>query len=359
MISELFENVKVYGRYVRQNKLDGLEYWNRIKLFIGRPEQSVGLNELNTIIGSNWNINVMLGSENKSSNLEKIYDFVHGNKEEQLNICGEEGDEETYSLTHKEWEQNHFFLQLIRIPKNNSLDLIRLLQVAYNLGKLSVCLNDKNFSSKAIEYFNSNNLNDLESYIKLTPEQNQLLVSDLQIKDLITNINTYVLEQLNLIQSGGGNELEPFYSENVEKLTISNNDYRRVLYTGKNQQFVLMSINPGDNIPMETHNLHDQFLRVEQGEAIGIVGKTEYKLKEDSVIIVPAGSPHQIINTGSIPLKLYTIYSPPEHRDKLIQRTNPNKSIGQSDPNDDKYKEKYHHYKNNYIQLKKFMKKYY
>jgi mannose-6-phosphate isomerase-like protein (cupin superfamily) len=398
MLGLLFENIKVYGRYVRTNGLDGLEYWNRVKLFLSRPEQKEGLNELNKIIGNKWTIEVKLNSTSQSSNIEEIYQFVHGDGEDKLQIYGEEGDDKSKSLEQNIWEQNHFFLQLIRIPKTNELNLIKLLQVAYNLGQLSVCLEKGNFSSKAIDYFKSNNLDKLESYIKLSPEQNNQIETNIQITDLITNTNSYMLEQMTLVQTGGNPNIEPFYSENIEELTKTNNDYRRVLYTGMNQQFVLMSIPPGDEIKMETHESHDQFIRIEQGEGKAIVGNSTYKLKDGTAFIVPANTSHQISNTSnSKSLKLYTIYSPPEHPDKLIQSTNPDVSIklednviidtdsdelvsqsvikkelenvrkelgqkgGYIDNNKKEidYEKKYNEYKNKYITLKKFISKYY
>jgi mannose-6-phosphate isomerase-like protein (cupin superfamily) len=371
MISELFENIKVYGRYVRKNKLDGLEYWERVKLFLKRPEQQVGLEELNKIIGSDWTISVNLGQDKKSSDLNEIYDFVHGDGVEQLQIFGEAGDEEQKSLEHKVWEQNHFFLQLIRIPKNNKLDLIRLLQIAYNLGQLSVCLNTKNFSSDSIEYFESNKLDDINSYIDLTSKKNEQIDTNVQITDLINNTIGYIVEQMNLIQSGGSN-IEPFYLNNIDTVTKTNTDYRRVIYTGFNQQFVLMSIEPGDDIKMEIHENHDQFLRIEKGEGIAIISGVKYTLADDTVVIIPAGSSHQIINTSKTePLKLYTIYSPPEHPNKLVQQLNPDKLVEESNPdklvqqlnpdklveesNPNKFKNKYLYYKNKYIKLKKML----
>ena len=384
MLGLLFENIKVYGRYVRSNRLDGLEYWNRVKLFLSRPEQKEGLDELNKIIGNKWTIGVKLSSTKKSSNIEEIYEYVHSDGKDGLKIYGEDGDERSKSLEHNVWEQNHFFLQLIRIPKNSELNLIKLLQVAYNLGQLSVCLENGNFSSSAIEYFKSNNLDKLESYIKLSPKQNMVIETNIQITDLITNTNSYVLEQITLAQTGGNPNIEPFYSENVEELTKTNNDYRRVLYTGLNQQFVLMSIPQGDGIKMETHKSHDQFIRIEQGEGTAIVGNSTYKLKDGTAFIVPANTSHQISNTSNTePLKLYTIYSPPEHPDKLTQSTNPDKLIEQDnnviiETDSDElvsqsviekelgnikkeidYKKKYNEYKNKYITLKKFISKNY
>lgn len=401
MLELLFENIKVYGRYVRTNGLDGLEYWNRVKSFLSRPEQKEGLEKINKIIGNEWTIKIKLSSENPTTNIEEIYEYVHGNNSNQLGIFGEEGDKEKKSLKHEIWEQNHFFLQLIRVPKNSKLDLIKLLQIAYNLGQLSVCLEKGNFSSKAIDYFKSNNLDRLDSYIKLSPEQNKLLESDISITDLITNTNSFILEQMNLIQTGGAGDLEPFYSENVAELTKQNTDYRRVIFTGRNQQFVLMSIEPKDDVEMEVHEDHDQFVRVEEGEGKAIMGDKEYKLVDDSAFIVPAGTKHQIINTSEKEyLKFYTIYSPPEHKDKLVQKSNPNKNklsdikkniIYETETDNDyltqkilkdelkkmqneivqkggniyvkkkeiDYKQKYNEYKNKYIVLKKFISKYY
>ena len=144
---------------------------------------------------------------------------------------------------------------------------------------------------------------------------------------------------------------EPFYSDNIEKLTKDNQDYRRVLYTGPNQQFVLMSIQPKDEIKMEIHEDHDQFIRIEQGEGKAIIGKTEYVLKDDTGLIIPAGMPHQIINTSSTKtMKLYTIYSPKEHPKNLVQTTNPDKQVGGGLNN--KYYLKYLKYKTKYSSLK-------
>ncbi len=112
------------------------------------------------------------------------------------------------------------------------------------------------------------------------------------------------------------------YLVNIEKETIENTDYRRVLYTSKNSQLVLMNINPGDEIGNEVHEL-DQFIRIEKGSAKAILnnGETEYELKSDFAIVVPSGTWHNIINTGDEQLKLYTVYSPPEHKDGTVHET--------------------------------------
>lgn len=111
------------------------------------------------------------------------------------------------------------------------------------------------------------------------------------------------------------------YFINIEDETKDNSDYRRVLYTGKNSQLVVMSIEPGDEIGEEIHEL-DQFIRIEKGKAKVILNKTdEREVEDDWAFIIPAGVWHNVINTGDKPLKIYTIYSPPEHKDGVIQKT--------------------------------------
>ncbi len=111
------------------------------------------------------------------------------------------------------------------------------------------------------------------------------------------------------------------YNLDIEKETLANTDYRRVLYTGKNSQLVLMSVAPGDEIGEEVHEGHDQFIRVEEGNAVAILDGIEHQLDADFAVVIPAGTRHNIINTGKTDLKLYTIYSPPEHKDGLVEHT--------------------------------------
>lgn len=110
------------------------------------------------------------------------------------------------------------------------------------------------------------------------------------------------------------------YIANIEKLTLENQNFRQVLYTAKNCQLVVMSILPGEDIGAEVHTL-DQFIRIEQGSAEAILDGAVSQLTDGSVIIVPAGAAHNIINTGDVPLKLYTVYAPPNHRDGVIHVT--------------------------------------
>ncbi|MFZ2682057.1 MAG: cupin domain-containing protein [Patescibacteria group bacterium] len=109
------------------------------------------------------------------------------------------------------------------------------------------------------------------------------------------------------------------YIHDIEKATLENADYRRVLYTTKNSQLVVMCIQAGDEIGVETHT-HDQFLRLEQGEAKVIIDDVETKVDNGFAIVIPAGAKHNIINTGPEALKLYSIYSPPEHKHGTITR---------------------------------------
>jgi len=110
------------------------------------------------------------------------------------------------------------------------------------------------------------------------------------------------------------------YIVNIEKETLQTTDYRRVLYTSKHSQLLLMNLQPREEIGMEVHRL-DQFIRIEQGSAKAILDGIEHDVKEDFAIVVPAGTKHNFINTGSNELKLYTIYSPPEHKDGIVEPT--------------------------------------
>lgn len=110
------------------------------------------------------------------------------------------------------------------------------------------------------------------------------------------------------------------YILNIEKETIENNDYRRVLYTANNTQLVLMSLEAGVQIGEEVHKL-DQFIRIEKGEVKAILDGVEHMLPADYAIIIPAGTKHNIINEGTETAKLYTLYSPPEHKDGVVVHT--------------------------------------
>ena len=110
------------------------------------------------------------------------------------------------------------------------------------------------------------------------------------------------------------------YIDNIEKLSIENTDFRRVLYTAKNCQLVLMSIAAGEDIGEETHHL-DQFLRIESGVGSAILDGVATDISDGFAIVIPAGTKHNIVNTGSEDLKLYTLYAPPEHKDGVVRAT--------------------------------------
>lgn len=112
------------------------------------------------------------------------------------------------------------------------------------------------------------------------------------------------------------------YNVNIEKDALENNNFRKVLYTGKHSQLVLMSLKPKEEIGMEIHAENDQFFRFEKGEGKCIVDGNEYILGDGSVIVVPAGAEHNVINTSETEdLKLYTIYSPAHHKDGVVRAT--------------------------------------
>jgi len=109
---------------------------------------------------------------------------------------------------------------------------------------------------------------------------------------------------------------------NIEKDTLENNNFRKVLYTAKHSQLVLMSLKPNEEIGMETHTENDQFFRVEKGQGKCIIDGNEYELRDGSAIVVPTGAQHNVINASSTDeLKLYTIYSPAHHKDGIVRAT--------------------------------------
>lgn len=110
------------------------------------------------------------------------------------------------------------------------------------------------------------------------------------------------------------------FVEDIEALTKGNTDFRRVLYTGKYLQLVLMTLQPGEEIGEEVHEDHDQFFRIEAGDGEVWIDKVCTTIEDDDAVIVPAGALHNVVNTGKKPLKLYTLYGPPEHKDGVIHR---------------------------------------
>ena len=112
------------------------------------------------------------------------------------------------------------------------------------------------------------------------------------------------------------------FKSNIESDTLNNPNFRKVLYTGKHSQLVLMSLRPGEEIGEEVHDTVDQFFRFEHGEGVVSIDKVQQKVKDGDAVIVPSGAWHNVTNSSkTTDLKLYTIYSPPEHVDKTLRKT--------------------------------------
>jgi mannose-6-phosphate isomerase-like protein (cupin superfamily) len=112
------------------------------------------------------------------------------------------------------------------------------------------------------------------------------------------------------------------FKSNIEKATLANKDFRHVLYTGKYSQLVLMSLKPGEEIGEEVHKTVDQFFRFEKGVGVVLIDGVKHKVTDGDAVIVPAGAKHNVTNTSkNAELKLYTIYSPPEHQDGTVRKT--------------------------------------
>ena len=111
------------------------------------------------------------------------------------------------------------------------------------------------------------------------------------------------------------------FVDDIEKRTVENGDFRRVLYTGKYLQLVLMTLQPGEEIGAEVHDDRDQFFRFEEGRGEVHIDGARHPVEDDDAVIVPAGARHNVVNTGEAPLRLYTLYGPPEHRDGVVHAT--------------------------------------
>jgi mannose-6-phosphate isomerase-like protein (cupin superfamily) len=112
------------------------------------------------------------------------------------------------------------------------------------------------------------------------------------------------------------------YKQNIEKETLENNNFRKVLYTGSHMQLVLMSLKPKEEIGLETHDENDQFFRFEKGYGKVLIGETEYEVKDGDAVVIPSGTSHNIINTSDVEdLKMYTIYAPAHHKDGVVKGT--------------------------------------
>jgi len=159
----------------------------------------------------------------------------------------------------------------------------------------------------------------------MTSQDNSSRSGDVESRNLLYHkfscYNNAIKQELYMIDHGN----EPFIT-NIETATLENNNFRTTLWTGANLQLTLMSLQPGEDIGLEVHTDHDQFLRIEQGSATVHMGPDEAVLEEqqagaDDAIFVPAGTWHNVINTGDDVLKLYSIYAPPEHPHGTVHAT--------------------------------------
>ena len=116
---------------------------------------------------------------------------------------------------------------------------------------------------------------------------------------------------------------------NIERDTLANEDYRRVLYTGPNLQLVLMTLRPGEEIGMERHEGHDQFIRIESGTGEAVLDGRKHALSDGVSVVIASGVEHNVVNTSKTePLRLYTLYAPPEHPDGTVHRTKADEPAG-------------------------------
>lgn len=120
------------------------------------------------------------------------------------------------------------------------------------------------------------------------------------------------------------------YITDIERDTLANEDFRRVLFTGPNMQLVLMTLRPGEEIGLETHEEHDQFIRIEAGTGVARLNGEQTGLVDGSIVVIPAGIEHNVVNTSKDqPLRLYTLYSPPEHADGTVHHTKQDAAVAE------------------------------
>ena len=110
------------------------------------------------------------------------------------------------------------------------------------------------------------------------------------------------------------------YSVNIEEKTLQGNNFREVLHTTQRSQLVIMTLQPGEEIGLEKHEGHDQFIRIEAGSGVAILDGERHALEDGVAVVIPAGCEHNVLNTGTEPMRLYTLYTPPEHPDGIIHK---------------------------------------
>jgi mannose-6-phosphate isomerase-like protein (cupin superfamily) len=125
---------------------------------------------------------------------------------------------------------------------------------------------------------------------------------------------------MTMLKSSTGGVAMKGYVQNIESIAVKNKDFRQVLYTARNCQLVIMALKPKEEIGMEVHKL-DQFFRVEEGTGEAVLDGVRTAISAGFAVVIPAGMNHNIINTGNVPMKLYTLYAPPNHRDGVVHHT--------------------------------------
>ncbi|GIZ53116.1 cupin domain-containing protein [Noviherbaspirillum aridicola] len=113
----------------------------------------------------------------------------------------------------------------------------------------------------------------------------------------------------------------PGYSINIEEKTLANDNFREVLFTGPHSQLVVMTLQAGEEIGLERHETHDQFIRVEEGEGYAVLDGERHALEDGVAVVIPSGTEHNVVNSGSGPMRLYTLYAPAEHPDGTLHKT--------------------------------------
>ena len=152
---------------------------------------------------------------------------------------------------------------------------------------------------------------------RLPVDEVEVLRSELPIFQFINNLKSKIMKG---------------FRSNIEKDTLENGNFRKVLYTGKHSQLVLMSLRPNEEIGMEVHTDNDQFFRFEKGQGKCVIDGNEYAVGDGVAIVIPAGAQHNIINTsGTDELKLYTIYSPAHHKDGIVRKTKEEASANEAE----------------------------
>ena len=192
---ELFNLVKTYGNIVRRSEKDGLESWQHIKK----------ISDDKNILTNGWNINVYIEGE-LENNLDNIFKYVH----DKLKMYGDDGEESYLGQTKNNWQKSHFLLQLIRLPLRNKCTLLRILQIAYNIGQFLEEHEQSPYPEECINYFKINNLNNLKSYINL--DLNLVGLESVDI-DLIIDIMYKILNK----KSHSGGRMTHYMCNKIKK----------------------------------------------------------------------------------------------------------------------------------------------